>query len=465
MTAWTEIPQVRPLCSVIYDPFTTLLVGSKQIIIDGSRVRPPWGRALLCGLHVVQLAFAIVLLATLSFLGASPAVPQAARPIVEADCVEVGPGFVKIPGLNVCTKLGLDATLEGSDDFARFDLQAQSVRNTDGSVSATIRKSPRAREHKASGTLLIRPHLSAVAPTDYGPLWVHVRPSKSSVSDDLRDFSTSPMFVDDAWVSVGALTVGRRFSFFDYNPGFGYKPGYTSYRTTNLFALTAPLSDGLAATFSVEDGASRRRDDGIWALYEKPRLPDLVEAIHFNRDWGNAHASVALHPITHDGLLGCACTEESRALGFAGSAGAEYRQKFGETFGRIMVSAAVADGALDYLGIPRFAPDYISDADGAIRKTKGFSAIASYEHVWRRSLRTSMSFSVYGTTSAADSLRWGARGYLAQFTVEYMPISNLVLGAEINHFVDMLKAEDATSARDSEQAALDRLLLYVRRFF
>ena len=154
-----------------------------------------------------------------------------------------------------------------------------------------------------------------------------------------------------------------------------------------------------------------------------------------------------------------------RELGFAGSVGAEYRQTFGTTHGRIMVAGAVAEGALDYLGIPHFASDYIADASGAIRKTKGFSAIASYEHVWLPNLRTSFSFSVYGTASAANDLQWRAKGHLGQLTIEVIPLPNLILGAELNHFVDAMKVADTASPGPLEQATIDQFLLYVRRFF
>ena len=129
------------------------------------------------------------------------------------------------------------------------------------------------------------------------------------------------------------------------------------------------MTDGLSATLALEDGSYRRRDDQVWASYRKERLPDLVAAVHLNQAWGNAHAAVAAHGLTHEEALGCSCPDGTRELGFARSVGAEYRQTFGTTHGRIMVAGAVAEGALDYLGIPHFASDYIADASGAIRKT------------------------------------------------------------------------------------------------
>lgn len=323
--------------------------------------------------------------------------------------------------------------------------------------------------HRPAGNLLVRPSLSLMMPTAYSPIWIHLRPSNTSVVDELTPAEVGPVLVDNAWASMGAFTIGRRFSFFDYNPGFSHKPGYASYRTTNVLAFTSPVGEGLSATLALEDGSYRRREDKVWASYRKDRLPDrlpdLVGAVHLEREWGNAHASFALHELTRVDALGCPCPEGTKDIGVAGSVGVEYRQTFGATHGRIMVSGAAADGALDYLGIPSFAPDYIADAAGSIRKTKGVSAIASYEHVWRPDLRTSVSFSAYRTSSGADDLRWASRGYLGQVTVEFMPIPNLILGAELNHFFDAVRAEDSLSEGPLEQADLDRFLVYMRRFF
>ncbi|HYI90428.1 MAG TPA: porin [Beijerinckiaceae bacterium] len=380
-------------------------------------------------------------------------------------CPDAGPGFIRLLDFSTCIRLGLDVTAAFADDVAKNDVHANTMRNADGSPAVAYGTESRTgNKHRLGGYALLRPHLSMVTPTEYGPLWIHVRPSNTSVAD-VSPAEVGPVFVDDAWASMGAFTLGRRFSFFDYNPGFNHKPGYTSYRTTNVFAVTSPVTDGLSATLALEDGSYRRRDDEVWALYRKERLPDLVAAVHLNQAWGNAHAAVAAHGLTREEALGCSCPDGTRELGFAGSVGAEYRQTFGTTHGRIMVSGAVAEGALDYLGIPHFASDYIADASGAIRKTKGFSAIASYEHVWLPNLRTSFSFSVYGTTSAANDLQWRAKGQLGQVTIEVMPLPNLILGAELNHFVDAVKVADTASPGPLAQATIDQFLLYIRRFF
>jgi hypothetical protein len=313
---------------------------------------------------------------------------------------------------------------------------------------------------------LLRPTLSAVTPTDLGPLWLHVRASEFSVADELADLDRRPVFLDDAWVSVGPLIVGRHFSFFDYNPGFNYKPGYTSYRTTNVVALTSRSHDGLRGSLSVEDSSDRRREDGIWASYRNSALPDVVGAVELNQEWGNAHASVAVHGITPDHSFDCSsCGRSPKKVAFAASAGVEYRHKFGETHGRVMVSGAIANGAMDYLGIPTFAPDHIIDGDGSIRMTKGVSAIASYEHVWRPDLKTSVSISAFGTSSVTNDLRWEARGYLGQFGVEYMPAPDIIFGVEVAHFLDAVRAKDSTFTGPQQDASLDRLLVYTRQFF
>jgi hypothetical protein len=400
-----------------------------------------------------------------SALAQAPPQPSA------AGCAQAGPSFVRLLESSACVRLGLDVTAEFSEDFAGRDLFGEPLRNEDGSVSVGYGTASRgSNRHRPGGNLLVRPSFSMLMPTAYSPIWVHVRPSNTSVVDELNPAEVGPVLIDDAWASMGAFTVGRRFSFFDYNPGLSHKPGYASYRSTNVLAVTSPVNAGLSATLALEDGSYRRREDKVWASYRKERLPDrlpdLVGAVHLEREWGNAHASFALHELTRLDTLGCPCPEAgTKDIAAAGSVGVEYRQKFGETHGRIMLSAAAAEGALDYLGIPSFAPDYLADATGSIKKTKGVSAIASYEHVWLPNLRTSFSFSVYRTSSAADDLRWASRGYLGQFTVEFMPMPNLILGAELNHFFDAVKAKDSLSEGSLEQAERDRVLVYMRRFF
>ena len=412
-------------------------------------------------MHCIRLMAALLLgLAPLAAGGAS------AQPAPAQQCTEAGPGFTRLGNLNACARFGLDATAEVGHHFIRDDLHVEGAR-TDGRVPLVYYGSvPRELGREGLvGTLLVRPSVTMLTPTDYGPFTVHVRASSSSSADRLEDVSTGPMFLDDAWASVGPVTVGRRFSLFDYNPGFTYKPGYTSYRTTNVLALTSPVGNAVEATLSLEDSSERRRKDAVWAAYGDTRLPDVVGALGLNRSWGNARAAFAVHEIARSDWPDCGCTGDAKEFGFAGSAGVEYRQKFGDTYGRILVSGAVAQGALDYLGIPRFAPDFVAGADGSLHPTRGVSALASYEHVWRPDLRTSVSLSWYGTNTAAGDLRWDARGYLAQFTIEYMPAPNMLVGAEANHLSDMVKGEDMEAAGQSARASTERLLFYVRRFF
>lgn len=381
-------------------------------------------------------------------------------------CTNAGSNFTRLGDLNICARIGLDTTAEVGHQFSQYHLYVEMGRGDDRipwvSYGAFARDSDR---HKVVGNLLIRPNLALFAPTEYGPLSINVRTSANSVAEDLTRVATGPLFVDDAWASFGPLTLGRRFSYFDYNPGFTYKPGYTSYRTTNLLAVTVPVTGSVEASLSIEDPSSRRREDGVWAAFDKARVPDLVGAFRINGNAANAQASVAVRQISQMDGLGCPCPRQKGEGGAAGSAAFEYRHKFGETYGRVMVAGAVAQGALDYLGIPSLAPDYIADADGALRATRGVSALASYEHVWRPDLRTAFSFSWYGTNSAASDLRWQAQGYLSQLTVEYMPAPNLFVGAEASHLSDVVKATSADTSGVSEHASMDRLLVYVRRFF
>ena len=151
-------------------------------------------------------------------------------------CPDAGPGFIRLLDFSTCIRLGLDVTAAFVDDVAKSDVHANTMRNADGSPAVAYGTESRTgNKHRLGGYALLRPHLSMVTPTEYGPLWIHVRPSNTSVADEFSPAEVGPVFVDDAWASMGAFTLGRRFSFFDYNPGFNHKPGYTSYRTDQRF--------------------------------------------------------------------------------------------------------------------------------------------------------------------------------------------------------------------------------------
>jgi hypothetical protein len=416
--------------------------------------------------EIMRLRSIRLVVAALVGIAPLPASSASAHPTPSPKCGNAGPAFKPLGDFDACLRLGFDVTAEVGHHFIRDDLYVESARTQDRVPLVYYGSVPRdAGREGLVGTLLLRPSITMLTPTEYGPLTVHVRASATSWADRLEDVSIAPIFLDDAWASVGPLTVGRRFSLFDYNPGFTYKPGYTSYRTTNVLALTSPVGSGAEATLSLEDTSARRREDGVWAPYGDAKLPDVVGVFRLNGNWGNAQAALAVHEIARTDWPDCACTGDAKGVGFAASTGVEYRQKFGGTYGRILLSGAVAEGALDYLGIPHFAPDFVVDANGSLRPTRGVSTLASYEHVWRPDLRTAVSLSWYGTDTVAGDLRWDARGYLAQFTIEYMPAPNVLVGAEANHLSDTLDGKDVEATGEAARASTERLLFYARRFF
>ena len=131
--------------------------------------------------------------------------------------------------------------------------------------------------------------------------------------------------------------------------------------------------------------------------------------------------------------------------------GGEYRVKWsdvfgpaaGDAYGRLLLQGAVARGAMGYLGIPFFATDYVAGGNGDIRLTKGYSAVASYEHLWTPTLKSTVTYSIFGTTEASpvEELSPGVpmwfdvklRGALVQGGIEDMVQPGLVLGAEAGY--------------------------------
>lgn len=240
-------------------------------------------------MDVARLKLAICAAAALLCAGAGTTLAQEPSQTSAAACAEAGSNFVRLFGSSACVRLGLDVTAEFADDFARRDVFGEALRHEDGTASVGYGSASREQDrHRPAGNLLVRPSLSLMMPTAYSPIWIHLRPSNTSVVDELTPAEVGPVLVDNAWASMGAFTIGRRFSFFDYNPGFSHKPGYASYRTTNVLAFTSPVGEGLSATLALEDGSYRRREDKVWASYRKDRLPDrlpdLVGAVHLERE-------------------------------------------------------------------------------------------------------------------------------------------------------------------------------------
>jgi hypothetical protein len=406
-------------------------------------------------------------------------------------CAAYGRGFFRIPGTETCLKIGLDISSETKLNFVNNDFSITTLRlptfttPTGGAPELVYSvQDLRGTVDRYRFITDTQFQVASATQTDYGPLFsfFSFRTPQITAAEQRVGLANNNIQLDQAWVKFGGLTSGLHKSYFDFTQtGYVHQGGYGSSRVLPLLAYTQTLSSMATATISIEDGTYRRYQDTILANYSGTRAPDVVGQLRVTPTWGVLHASVAYHSIRDQAANLCCGTAVRSSYGWAAQVGGEYRTKWsdvfgsfaGETYGRFMVSATAAHGAQDYLGIPFFAPDYIADEDGRVRKTRGASWLASYEHIWTPTLKSTFSYSAYrtqtvsGLTELAPGIPFNidlrSRGALYQVGTEYMPVPDLMIGAKVDYFRDTLQSFTAGAARSKEGVEFVNTWFYIRR--
>lgn len=361
-------------------------------------------------------------------------------------CAAEGRGFVRVPGTSVCLRIRGEIYSQLSlarGEETSFTTGYEQDRPTADYETADIREEFNGLS--SHGDIA----LQATSDTEQGPLVASIR---------LRGTSDGGSELREAYIDWAGLTAGFRYSAFDFSTGYAESAGLSSDRTTNLFAFTAEPAPDLTVTVSLEDAIPRRFEDGEWAQYSGQSIPDLVAAIDYAPERGWVHAAAALHHVSD--LRG-----SQSELGWAGILGVERQLRDGDRpSGRILLTGAVARGALDYLGIPVNAPDYIRDEFGELRLSSGLSGLASYEHYWSSKVRSAITASAYRTQTDTESLVWNSEGFWLTVGTEYLPASGLSLGLDVTYYRDVVWAEG-----DLQPAPADAKSIvgygYVRRTF
>ncbi|HWT29504.1 MAG TPA: porin, partial [Propylenella sp.] len=276
--------------------------------------------------------------------------------------------------------------------------------------------------------------LRATLDTDQGPLFTAL---------SLRGTDSDTFELKEAYIQWAGLTAGFRYSFFDFGTGYNETAGLSSDRDTVLFAYTKNLTPNLSVTASFEDAVYRRFEDGEWAQYAGQKIPDLVAAIDYEPERAWLHAAIALHHI--EDLHG------SAEVGWAAIVGGMRRFRYSETStGRFLITGAVAEGALDYLGIPLNAPDYIREDNGDLRLSTGISGLVSYEHYWSPRIRSAVTVSAYRTKTDTDALQWNSEGFWVTVGSEYIPVPGLTLGLDVTYYEDVVWSEGTDEAEPAD---------------
>ena len=178
--------------------------------------------------------------------------------------------------------------------------------------------------------------------------------------------------------------------------------------------------------------------DGVLANYGRTYRPDVVAQARFGTPNLLLHVGGALHEIHDVAAWDCCYSPDHTLSGAAATAGGEYRVKWsdvfgsaaGDTYGRFLLQGALARGAIGYLGIPFFATDYVVNGDGDLKETKGYSAVASYEHLWTPTVKSSITYSIFGVSEFVE--RGAARAERAD-VVRRQGARRVVTGRDRGH--------------------------------
>ncbi len=413
------------------------------------------------------LVAAVSLLAAIATSGGAKADDLAAAPTAASRahdnaaqlCASYGPGFILV-GSDFCARTWGSVTAYGYKEFTDTDITMVGQRiPTPFSNGAGV---PIAYYFLDNVSKITRdPGFGVVASadllvkreTDYGSFtsFLRVVLDGSSSYDEyghvqvgLRETDQSYYIgaLDEAWVRLDGLKIGVQPSLFDFNrlPSV-VTPGYTSYVTTPV---------------SAEDSGRRIFGDGVLARPTRSELPDIVTLFRFRTPSTLFHLSGAVHQSEDDVLHDFAGGDKEGVTGWAWSAGLQSRivwsdflgEKAEGVYGRLGLTVANASGALDYLGIPLFAPDYVVMGNGEVRRSTGWSAVASYEHMLAPNLKFSTDVSYFNVTmsSSPEAIVPGfdpvlpalpgldfsvnVQGTVFQVGLEYIPMPNLIVGIE-----------------------------------
>ena len=437
------------------------------------------------------------------------AAPAASKDQSKAtECAGYGTGFFKLGDTGFCGRAGYDVMGFVAKDFAAHDIGLVGQRLPSNVYAAGVPilyyydKSFASQTRDPYPGVDAQANFVAMRQTDYGALigYVNVRAAGQLQKNDYGDLSyvsnnavngsIAEGLVDQAWVRLSGLEVGIQPSMFGFARwGYSISPGYSSLVNTPAVSYTyrvdnvAGSNNSISASIALEDGSRRDMYDGVLANYGSAYRPDVVAQARFGTPNLLLHIGGALHEI-HDVAAWDCCYSPDRTLwGAAATAGGEYRVKWsdvfgsgaGDAYGRLLLQVAAARGAIGYLGIPFFATDYVVNGDGDLKETKGYSAVASYEHLWTPTLKSSITYSIFGVSESSNVELLGpnepmwfdvkVRGALLQGGVEDMVQPGLTIGAEAGYTWTTATGNYVGASSAPLSVGFPNFAAYVRKFF
>jgi hypothetical protein len=416
--------------------------------------------------------FLLVALATLAPAGGAQAadLPVKAKPVQYVKiCSLYGDGFYYIPGTDTCIKMGGYVRVQGEYNAgggatalgtnALEDGQARFTRDLTNDYNYRVR---------AAMSWDVRQQ------TEYGALRTYIRfGAENTTPAQTGGGGAFSPFWDRAFLQFAGFTVGRSRSLFDI---FGYFGTYTytnprvngdtDFSGQNLWAYTVQFGNGVSASLSLEDPATRKAftfDATVAGFFAANgavspdnafsnnggaaaptafgfRVPDVIANLRVDQAWGFAGVSVALHDAS-GGYYGSPNSvnngHPADKLGWAAAAGAKFLLPGGDSAG---VNFAYGVGATGFVGSSTansqiynastsvgvgWLSDGIFTSGTDIELTRAWGFTAAFEHVWNPRWKTSL-YGGYVNIAYNDTATGIINSALAAGSICARPFAGLV---------------------------------------
>jgi hypothetical protein len=429
----------------------------------------------------------------------------------ELQCRSYGPGYRAVGQSGLCAYVGGGILVQAAKEFTSRDIYLIGQRIptlfTNGAGvpmvyyhSEDVSKQTR---YPSLGTIASA-HMMLRANSDLGLLRAFVRitaDARTHYDRDDGDASIELRKIDDsyylgaleeAWVQWNGVKVGIQPSLFGFNrlPSV-VTPGYTSIVTTMAASFTHLITPNMSVSISAEDPRQRLMGDGVLARPTRSNTVDYVTMARLATPSALFHISGAMHHADDNVISDFMGGPDKSVNGWAVSAGLQSRVKWADflgpaadgLLGRFGLSVAHATGAIAYLGIPFFAPDYVVGGDGSVYRSDGWSALASYEHMLTPRVKLNLNVSAFSVAmhsapeeviphldpnvAALPGLDFDVdvRGAVLQAGVEFSPRRGMAIGIEGGYTTTEAKGRYVGIDGDKASVGFPHVGVYVRQTF
>ncbi len=321
-------------------------------------------------------------------------------------CDAFGAGYWYIPGSDTCLKIG---------GYVRFDVNFHSSTAQDWAKSASS-------QHSASWDMGTKAYLTATAKsmTEYGPLTGYLaleavsNPSDASNKVEYTSATSGTDTIlgnrladlDEAYLELGMLLVGKTGSIYDYSGGFTLDgTNYDSDNATNQVRLTWAMS-GFGLQLGIED-PRYRWGTGLSSSYS---MPNLVG----NISWAQGNWSAKLSG---------GFAETNAGSGFGIQLGTTFKLDSIAPGDQLMLKAAWAQNE-----VMKFAA---STGPGLGSSGSVWSMAASFRHMWAPTLRSDVTFGYYNQSASTGTITVAAsNAYQVIGDLIWSPVTNFFAGVE-----------------------------------